>query len=328
MTNKTPVFSTVKIEKIDTGVRDYDVTFDGVSKADLEALADSIERFGLLNPVRLVERGDYYTIISGRKRVSAAKNAGVNEVPALVYDDNIEDRCTMTMSLVDNFPERDYTAVEASWIISRLVRDLGIDEDEVIRDFFPLLNLPPSKKILEELLSISELTDEIKALAHNRRYPTKVLARWFDFGENDRRQIAKLISSAHFGTGAAVEVLNLLSDLTTRDDASVEAILENDEIKSIINDENLSQNEKGEKLRGTIRRLRYPMLDELERKFEKSVEDLKIPKSAKISHTPYFEGDTLEFKINFRDTKGLKEMGKFLIEASGSEEMNKLLEMI
>lgn len=328
MANKLPVSRMVKIEKIDFDVRDYDVTFDEISEGNLEILTDSTERLGILNPIRLIDNGDIFIIISGRKRVTAAKNAGMSEVPAFVYDNSITDRYAMTLGLIDNFPEREYTAVEASWIIHRLVRNFGVDDDEIIRDFFPLLRLTPSKKILVELLSIYELTGEIKILAHHRRYSRKILVRWLDFAADDRRQITKLISSAHFGSGAAMEILKLLSELTIRDEASVEVILENDRIKAIMNDKNLSQNEKGEKLRGAIKRLRYPMLDELERKFNKWAEDLNIPRGAKISHTPYFEGEMLEFSINFRDTKGLKEMGEFLIEASEREEMSKLLEMI
>lgn len=328
MAHRAPVFRTVKIKKIDLGAKDYDVTFDAVSGGDLEILTDSIERLGVLNPVRLIDNGDFYIIISGRKRVIAAKNAGMSEVPAFVYDDTITNRYAMTLGLVDNFPKREYTAVEESWIIHRLVRDFGVDEDDVMSDFFPLLHLPPSKKILKELLSVFKLSDKIKVLAHHRRYPTKVLARWLDFAADDRKQIAKLISSAHFGSGATMEILNLLFELTTRDEASVEVILENDRTKAIMDDEKLSQNERGERLREAMKKLRYPMLEELERKFKKWAEDLKIPKGAKIRHTPYFEGDTLELSLNFKDTKGLKEMGKFLVEASEREEMSKLLEMI
>ena len=328
MGDKSPLKSTIKIEKIDLDNRDYDFTFDEVLKEDIKNLADSIERFGILNPVRLVDGGDFYIIISGRKRIIAAKYAGMDEVLTLVYDSKIEKRHAMTMSLLDNFPHREYTAVEASWVINRIAEDFKVYEDDIIRDFFPLLHLPPSKKILKELLLISELSDEVKKVAHNRRYPIKVLTRWLDFGEDDRGKIAGLISGAHFGTGAATEILNLLSDLTTRDGTSVRVILENDEIKAIIDDENLSQNEKGERLREALRRLRYPMLSELEQNFKKYSDSLKMPGGAKITHPPYFEGDTLELKISFKDKKGLKYIGQFIVEASKTEEMDRLLEMI
>ena len=49
-------------------------------------LADSIKQFGILQPLLVRKRKDYYEIIAGERRWRAAKIAGVKEVPVIVKD--------------------------------------------------------------------------------------------------------------------------------------------------------------------------------------------------------------------------------------------------
>lgn len=75
----------------------YKVTDD----ADMEALAESVSRHGILSPLlvrRMGDNGDEYEIISGRRRAHAAAKAGFNEVPAFMVDMS---RDEATIALVD-----------------------------------------------------------------------------------------------------------------------------------------------------------------------------------------------------------------------------------
>ena len=49
-------------------------------------LADSIKQFGVLQPLLVRKRKDYYEIIAGERRWRAAKLAGIKEVPVIVKD--------------------------------------------------------------------------------------------------------------------------------------------------------------------------------------------------------------------------------------------------
>ena len=75
----------------------YKVTDD----ADMEALAESVSRHGILSPLlvrRLGDNGDEYEIISGHRRAKAAEKAGLTSVPAFVVDMS---RDEATIALVD-----------------------------------------------------------------------------------------------------------------------------------------------------------------------------------------------------------------------------------
>ena len=52
----------------------------------LQELADSIKQFGLLQPILVKDRGEYYEIVAGERRWRAAKLAGLKEVPVIIRD--------------------------------------------------------------------------------------------------------------------------------------------------------------------------------------------------------------------------------------------------
>lgn len=77
-------------------------------------LVKSIERFGILVPVTLVEHDYHYTIVDGRRRVAAARQLGIETVPALVLylEDNSLDVATLvTNNLRRPNPTAEYDAI-------------------------------------------------------------------------------------------------------------------------------------------------------------------------------------------------------------------------
>lgn len=76
----------------------------------LQELASSIKEHGVLQPVLVRPRGDYYEIIAGERRWRAAELAGLQNIPALVKE--IEDIEAAEISLVENLQREDLSAIE------------------------------------------------------------------------------------------------------------------------------------------------------------------------------------------------------------------------
>ena len=65
-------------------------------------LADSIKQFGVIQPLIVQKREDYYEIIAGERRWRAAKLAGLKEIPVIVKDYTDQER--VEISLIENIP--------------------------------------------------------------------------------------------------------------------------------------------------------------------------------------------------------------------------------
>lgn len=95
----------------------------------LQELADSIRQFGLLQPILVQDRKDYYEIIAGERRWRAAKLAGLKEVPVIIK--NYTDREIVEISLIENIQREDLNPIEEALAYKRLLEEFDLKQDEV-----------------------------------------------------------------------------------------------------------------------------------------------------------------------------------------------------
>ena len=84
----------------------------------LQELADSIKQFGLLQPILVQDRKDYYEIIAGERRWRAAKLAGLKEVPVIIR--NYTEQEIVEISLIENIQREDLNPIEEAQAYKRL----------------------------------------------------------------------------------------------------------------------------------------------------------------------------------------------------------------
>ena len=68
-------------------------------------LAESIKQYGVLQPLLVQEREDYYEIVAGERRWRAAKIAGIKEIPVIIK--KLTRQEIMEISLIENIQRED-----------------------------------------------------------------------------------------------------------------------------------------------------------------------------------------------------------------------------
>ena len=98
----------------------------------LQALADSIARYGLIQPitVRALDSG-FYQIIAGERRWRAARLAGLTEVPVRILQ--VDDRTTAELALVENLQREDLNPIEEARGYQTLMEDYGLTQEETAK---------------------------------------------------------------------------------------------------------------------------------------------------------------------------------------------------
>lgn len=129
---------------------------------DEEALAElsqSIRSYGILNPLTVRCRGGKYELVAGERRLRAAKLAGMETVPCIVLDVNMED--AGLIALIENLQRRDLDFIEEAMGLNSLIRMFGMSQEEAakrigksqsaVANKLRLLKLP--QDVLEDLRS-------------------------------------------------------------------------------------------------------------------------------------------------------------------------------
>lgn len=95
----------------------------------LQDLAESVKQHGILSPLLVVDRGDYYEIVAGERRWRAATIAGLKEVPVIVRD--LTEQEIVEISIIENLQREDLNEIEEANGYKRLMTEFHLTQDEV-----------------------------------------------------------------------------------------------------------------------------------------------------------------------------------------------------
>lgn len=116
----------VKISKVEPNREQPRKKFD--EDALLE-LSESIKMYGVLQPLLVSDKKDYYEIVAGERRWRAAKMAGLKEVPVVIKE--FSDQEIVEISLIENIQREDLNPVEEAMAYKRLIDEFNLKQDEI-----------------------------------------------------------------------------------------------------------------------------------------------------------------------------------------------------
>jgi len=143
----------VELDKIEINPFQPRTEFD---KEALSELADSIKELGVIQPITVRKQdGDVYQLISGERRLRAAKLAGLTKIVAYVRE--ADDQAMLEMALVENIQRQDLNAIEIAISYQRLIDECGLTQENLsgrvgkkrttITNYLRLLKLPAEIQI-------------------------------------------------------------------------------------------------------------------------------------------------------------------------------------
>ena len=116
----------VKISSVEPNLNQPRRHFD--EDALLE-LSESIKQYGVLQPLLVSDKKDYFEIIAGERRWRAAKMAGLKEVPVVVKE--FTDQEIVEISLIENIQREDLNPIEEAMAYKRLMEEFHLKQDEI-----------------------------------------------------------------------------------------------------------------------------------------------------------------------------------------------------
>ena len=123
---KVPAETFLKLSDIEPNREQPRKNFD---KEALEELADSIKQYGLIQPIVVQKKDDYYEIIAGERRWRAAKMAKLKEVPVIIKEYSPQE--VMEIALIENIQRRDLNPIEEALAYKSLIDEYNLKQEEV-----------------------------------------------------------------------------------------------------------------------------------------------------------------------------------------------------
>ncbi len=122
----------------------------------IEELTSSIKQFGVIQPLLVQKKDDYYEIIAGERRWRAAKKAGLKEIPIIVKE--FSNREAVEVSLIENIQREDLNPIEEAMAYGRLISDFTLTQEEVAD------RVSKSRSAVTNALRLLKLPENVKAM--------------------------------------------------------------------------------------------------------------------------------------------------------------------
>jgi len=137
----------IDLDKIDANPYQPRTTFD---EEALNELSESIKRLGIIQPITVRSNDGRYQLISGERRLRAAKIAGLKKIPAYIRTAN--DQGLLEMALVENIQREDLDSIEVAISYQRLIEECNLTQENLadrvgkkratVGNYLRLLKLP------------------------------------------------------------------------------------------------------------------------------------------------------------------------------------------
>jgi len=286
-----------------------------------DRLALSIEKIGLIHPILVTRRAGRFVLVSGWKRMSACLKLGISRAPALILDEP-DDLKAFLFAFYENLAGREFLLLEKAEIVSKL-QAFGMPESRIMKDIFPLLQVPPTAFYLESFRSLSRLSLSAKKVISEKALPFPIARLLAEFKAEDLEEIIPVLLP--LGQNKQKEVLEDLLEISRRGNIPPRQILEAPGIQAALHSSKWPPVQKSERVRLALRRERFPHLSAWEESFQAALRELGWPKGISLEPTPYFESDDLEVSFLFKDEKEFKARLRKLLEVSSRREFQKIL---
>jgi len=166
------------------------------SKGALEELCESIQQYGVIQPINVRKIGtNSYELVAGERRLRAAVMAGLKEIPAIII--NINDNDSAVLALIENLQREDLNYLEEAEGYNNLITEHGLTQEELaqkigksqstVANKIRLLRLSP---LVKKILTDNHLTERhARALLklHDEQLQLKVLRHVCEKGLNVKK---------------------------------------------------------------------------------------------------------------------------------------------
>jgi len=130
-------------------------------KDELQTLADSIKRDGVLMPILIRPQGDGYELIAGERRWRASQMAKLQEIPAVVRE--VDDLQALELAIVENEQRDDLTAVESARAYKRLMEEFNYTQQQVAE------SIGVSRVQVSNLIRLLQLPEAVQLMLEERK---------------------------------------------------------------------------------------------------------------------------------------------------------------
>jgi ParB family chromosome partitioning protein len=267
-------------------------------------LVESIRQFGVLRPPIIRSGKNGCLIVSGRKRVLAARRiTTLEKLPCLMIPPEAPELYVYTLLLEESLSGTRMSLIQQADFFRRILQFSHVE------DALPLLaklGHKPQRFILDGLLSLLSLGKDALAAVHKGEILQKTARKMLHMDEADQKVLVLLIHSLKMGSSKQQKLVEYCNELIMRTGLPLSTLL-HDFIPAAEPGKNLNIPQQAAALLSRLHDTCYPRTAAAELEFKQFVAKFGLPETMRLDHSPSFENDEVILTVSFEDKNSLQQ---------------------
>jgi hypothetical protein len=290
------------------------------------ALEKSIAHHGVMHHP-LIAPGTPGEVISGHKRIFAAKRANIKEIEVMELQSALTKEESFMLAILSNW-NQNMPELDRAWTIAKASRIFNFSKEMILEEIFPALGISEDKGFYDEALEIMSLHKSILDGIATGLVPFRGAKSLSRFSKPDQEAFAaQVISQASLTTNQLMKVCEWLFDLLKMANQNLEGyVAAQPALKGILQGKS-DRKAKGEQVFACLRSLRFPSLEGKTREFTALSNQLQENKSGISVDVPLcFETEGFTVRAKIKDAKDLERLSEVLEKKR--KVLNSLLDIV
>jgi len=270
-------------------------------------LQDSIRRCGLLTPI-MVMAGERPAVISGHRRLYAARVLKIGEIPAVVVRE-LKPRDAFYLNLVLNW-KQGCSEMDRTVALGMATRNFHFKDAEILSLVMPLLGLPADKALLEFFRKAGQFPVSLKDLIEDGRLPVRGLSPFLKFSIKDQDYFARNAGiSLRLTSAQLLQTGEWLADIMKRSRKSLRELCRKHGLPSERNQKGMDPRTKADRFFSRVKALRFPAYAKYSEAFDRrKTEILKGAKEFRLEPIQGFEEPGFELHARVKNFQELERL--------------------
>jgi ParB family chromosome partitioning protein len=292
----------VSLDQIETN----DPTFRITTNTDTTDLALSISAIGVLQPPVVIKKQGGYRVVCGFRRIAACSALKHDHVPARILHSDVSTLTCAQIAISDNSLQRPLNVVEQSRAYA-LVQKV-VDGSPAWRKIAASTGLPGSQSAVDRILPVADMPVCMQNGILEGSIALPIALHISRLNEADAKALCIFFRALTTSLNVQRELLELISEISLRDDISIVQLMEQDQIAAIMGNGNFSVPQKVHALRVMLKTKRYPELSRAEALYGQNAKSLKLDPRVQLHPPRFFEGTTYRLSLTFNSRQQLKSL--------------------
>ncbi len=288
---------------------------------------ESLRNSGILLPVVVHrDRKGQLHLVDGRQRIHFARKNQLREISAVVLTEEMPVADILLYMLCNNRGPLEQSAINKVQFICFAV-SLGAEESWILNSLCTPFGFKPYGEFLMDCRRINGLPESVKLFCHEKKFSLKQILNLAHYPEEILLQLMEWRADIQITASILDEIASHLRDHLKAHKKTLSDFLSESGAQEIIKS-SMSPRDKTEKLREIIRLRRFPVLSEVNKNMEETVEQLKLPSEISVAWDKTLENKNVDIVVHLYDMKKFEGLLKILNSLEMKEAAGRMLDKL